>query len=51
MPYMLICLDGLIAKPLFEESNGYGIEISHREGIYESKRFYLLNKDLMDRWM
>lgn len=40
---MVICLEGLAAKRIFEVENGLGIEISHRDGIYPEKRFFLKN--------
>lgn len=37
--------------PIFGEQDGHGIEISHREGVYRSHKFFFLNQDLQKRWM
>ena len=50
-PIMIICLEGLVTKSIFDETFGYGIEISHRDGFYESKKFFMKDKDLVTKWM
>ena len=50
-PIMIICLEGLSVKKMFEPTNGHGIEISHRDGIYPMKKFFFLNENLSDGWM
>lgn len=45
-PLMLITLDGLAVKKYETEENGFGIEISHRDGIYPQKVFTLLDNVL-----
>ena len=43
-PVLIICFDGLAVKPIYKEENGHGIEITHRDGIYQSRIFYFLNE-------
>lgn len=50
-PVMIICLEGLIVRGVFDESNGNGIEINHRDGQYPTKQFFFINKELRDRWI
>jgi hypothetical protein len=42
-PISIVCMDGLSAKKIYEPcpSRGYGIEITHRDEIYQPKKFYL----------
>ena len=47
----IICLDGLAVKKIYEVENGFGIEISHRDGIYEERRIFFLNEGLLGEWM
>lgn len=51
MPMMLIPLEGLAVKKYFAEDRGYGIEISHREGVYPVKMFTFLHESLQAEWM
>jgi serine/threonine protein kinase len=30
---------------------GFGIEVSHRDGVYPEKRFFFKNEELMLEWM
>lgn len=47
----MICLEGLTAKRIYELDNGFGFEISHRDGIYEEKKIFLKNETLLFEWM
>ena len=40
----IIYLEGLDVKKIFDEVYGFGISISHRNGIYNEKRIYFLNE-------
>lgn len=42
-PILIVCLDGLEAKATFTDSFGPGVELSHRDGFYQTRSFYFLN--------
>lgn len=46
-PISVICFDGLTVKRVYELENGFGFEITHRDGIYIPKRIYLKNEALL----
>ena len=48
---MVLCLEGLAVKRIFEDETGFGLEISHREGIYKEKKFFFKNQDILKEWM
>ena len=50
-PIMIVCLDGLEVKRTFDKNKGFGIEISHRDGLYHSKTIYLKNEETTSQWM
>lgn len=50
-PVLIVCLEGLVVKDIFEEGNGYGVEIYHREDLYPTRKFFLVNKNVQDMWM
>ena len=43
---MIICLQGLTVKKIFDPANGNGIQIYHRDGIYQGKTFFFINEEL-----
>ena len=42
-PISVICLEGLTVKRVYDLQNGFGFEVTHRDGIYIPKRIYLKN--------
>lgn len=50
-PIMIICLEGLAVRRIYDMENGFGIEISHRDGIYVEKKIYFKNEGLLLEWM
>jgi hypothetical protein len=40
---MAICLEGLAVRRIFERETGFGIEISHRDGVYSEKKIFFKN--------
>ncbi len=50
-PLIIICLDGLSVRRIFEETIGFGIEISHREGYYQDKKIFFDNEDILMDWL
>lgn len=38
-------------KRTFDKSRGFGIEISHRDGLYSTKIIYLKNEETTGQWM
>ena len=50
-PIMIVCLDGLEVKRTFDKNKGFGIEITHRDGLYDSKTVYLKNDETASQWM
>lgn len=43
MPIMIICLQGLAVNRIYEPTYGFGIKISHRDGVYEDKKIFFKN--------
>jgi hypothetical protein len=37
---MVICLDGLAVKRIFDFSNGFGLSFTHRDAIYKEKKVF-----------
>ena len=33
-PLLVVCLEGLAVRRIYEIETGFGIEISHRDGVY-----------------
>lgn len=50
-PIMIICLEGLAVRRIFEIEAGFGIEISHRDGVYRDKKFFFKNEELLLEWI
>lgn len=50
-PVLIVCLEGLTVKDIFEEGHGYGIEIYHREDLYPTRKFFVVNKSMQNLWM
>lgn len=50
-PSRVICLDGLAVRKTFDLANGFGFEISHRDGVYENKKFFLKDEAVVGEWM
>lgn len=47
----IICLEGLAVKKIYEDANGNGISITHRDGIYQEKKIYFKSEALLKEWM
>lgn len=47
----MICLEGLSVRRIFEIDNGFGIEVSHRDGVYQDKKFFFKNEELLIEWI
>lgn len=43
-PIMAVCLEGLAVRRIFEGEIGFGIEISHRDGVYREKKIFFKNE-------
>jgi hypothetical protein len=50
-PVLVVCLEGLAVKRIFEVEGGFGIEVSHRDGIYHEKKFFFKNEEVLVEWM
>jgi hypothetical protein len=50
-PIMVICLEGLAVRRIFEIETGFGIEISHRDGVYKDKKFFFKNEEILIEWV
>lgn len=50
-PLMVICLEGLAVRRIFEIETGFGIEVSHRDGVYRDKRFFFKNEEVLVEWI
>ena len=48
---MVICLEGLAVRRIFEIETGFGIEMSHRDGVYLDKRFFFKNEEVLVEWI
>jgi serine/threonine protein kinase len=44
-------LEGLIVRRYCSAEDGFGLEFSHRDGIYPEKRIYLRDEALQREWM
>jgi hypothetical protein len=51
MPVLVICLEGLIVKRIYESENGFGFSITHRDDFYHEKKVFLKNEGLLLEWM
>ena len=49
-PIEIICLEGLEVNKIFEENQGFGFYISHRDGFYPAKKIFLKNEAIRDDW-
>lgn len=48
---MVICLEGLAVRRVFEIEEGFGIEVSHREGEYKDKQVFFKNEEVLLEWL
>lgn len=47
----IIYLEGLDVLKFFDETFGFGIKISHRNGVYPEKKIFFINEELTNEWM
>lgn len=50
-PLMIVCLEGLSVRRIFDDKAGFGIEVSHRDGVYHEKQFFFKNEALLLEWL